>query len=328
MNYVKRLSITVLTIASFFTSGCGTMKINLIADYSEPLREFTVEGKGGNRILVVPITGLISAQNSKSMMESQPSVVQEVVSHLRKAQEDTRIKAVILKVNSPGGTVTASDLLYHEITKFQEETGIPVIACMMDMATSGGYYVSLPCDYIIAHPTTVTGSVGVVFMRPKFAGLMDKIGVGMEVSKSGNNKDMGSPFRATTDEEVKLFQGLIDHMAGLFKKKLKKHRDLSEESIDDVMSAKVYVAQDALDNGLIDKIGFLDDAVTEAAVRAEILSDYRVVMYRRLLYSDDNIYNDVTALSGKKPATLDLGIFSSVPKIKTGFYYIWPATID
>lgn len=306
-------------------SGCGSVKINLVQDYSEPLREFTIEGEAWNRILIIPINGMISGHREKGMMSSSPSLIQEVVSHLDKAKKDKRIKAVILKVNSPGGTVTGSDLLYHEIVKFKEETGIPVVACMMGMATSGGYYVSLPADYIVAHPTTVTGSVGVVFMRPKFNDLMGKIGVEMEISKSGHNKDMGSPFRPTTEEESELFQKLIDDMAVIFKDKVIKHRKLSDKNLKDVLSAKVYIAQDALNNGLIDEVGFVDDAVWQARKLAGLKRPHAVIVYRRSKYANDNVYNDTTALGGGKSPMIDLGVFSDMANMKTGFYYIWPS---
>jgi len=325
MKINRSLRLLACILSVIILSGCGSVKINLIQDYSEPLREFTIEGDGWERILVIPINGMISGVKEKGMMSSSPSLIQEVVSHLKKAKKDKRIKAVILKVNSPGGTVTGSDLLYHEIMKFKEETGVPVIACMMGMATSGGYYVSLPADYIVAHPTTVTGSVGVIFMRPKFNDLMGKIGVGVEISKSGYNKDMGSPFRPTTEEEQELFQKLIDDMAVIFKEKVVKHRKLSDKNLKDVLSAKVYLAKDALNSGLIDEVGFIDDAVLQARKAARLRESHRLVMYRRSEYADDNVYNDTTAHGAGKTPTVDLGVFSTMTDVKTGFYYLWPA---
>ena len=110
-------------------------------------------------------------------MDQRPSQVQEVVSRLRRAEKDEEVKAVLLEINSPGGSITASDILYHEIMDFKERTGARVVAALMDVAASGGYYIALPADRIIAHPTTITGSVGVILVQPKVTGLMDKLGL-------------------------------------------------------------------------------------------------------------------------------------------------------
>lgn len=152
---------------------------------------------------------------------------------------------------------------------------------------------------------------------------MGKLGLDMEISKSGRNKDMGSPFRPTNDEERKLFQGLIDNMAGTFKSKVTKHRTLSEATLKDVLTAKVYVAEDALKNGLIDKIGFLDDAIDKAKDLANISGSSRTVVYRRSEYANDNIYNDTTAHNYAKPAMIDLGGLNPLANMKAGFYYVW-----
>jgi protease-4 len=127
-------------------------------------------------------------------------MVQEFVSQLRLAEKDKKIKALLLKIDSPGGSVIASDIVYNEILAFKKRTGAKVVVAMMGVAASGGYYISLPADTIVAHPATITGSIGVIFFRPKVTGLMGKIGVGVEVNKSGKNKDIGSPFRQTTAE--------------------------------------------------------------------------------------------------------------------------------
>jgi protease-4 len=123
--------------------------------------------RADDKILVIPITGVITDSPKSRITRSMPGVVQEVVSHLRLAEKDDRIKVVLFKIDTPGGTTTASDILYHEIVSFKARTGKKVVVCMMNLATSGGYYVSLPADVIMAHPTTVTGSVGVILMRPR-----------------------------------------------------------------------------------------------------------------------------------------------------------------
>ncbi|HSM47942.1 MAG TPA: S49 family peptidase, partial [Draconibacterium sp.] len=182
----------ILVISALVLSGCGAPQIKLFTDSTDPLKEFTLEGKGREKILIIPIRGLISNAPDERLLSTKPSVVQEVVSQLKRAEDDENIKAIILQIESLGGTVTASDILYHEIKRLKEKKEIIIVAVLMDIATSGGYYIALPSDLIVAHPTTVTGSVGVVFIRPDMTDLMGKIGLRFNVSKSGENKDMGA----------------------------------------------------------------------------------------------------------------------------------------
>jgi len=328
MMRIKYKFLSVAALVSLVMTGCGTMKLNIIEDYTEPLKEFTLEGQGSDKVLVIPINGVITDAEQKEMMRKQPSIVKEVVSQIDKAERDSNVKAIVLKVNSPGGTVTGSDLLYNELNKFKTQRNIPLVVCMMDVATSGAYYLSLPADHIVAHQTTITGSVGVVFMRPKLIGLMDKIGMDIETSKSGKDKDMGSPFRPTSANELKLFQAIIDEMAGLFKSKVLKHRKVDNNAIREIMTAKVYTASQALKLGMIDQIGYTDDAINKAKELAGLESDSQVVMYRRVEFADDNIYNDITALSGSGSSLLDLGPLNKLSNINAGFYYTWPAATE
>ncbi len=312
-------------LASFFVTSCVSMNVKLVEDFTDPLKETTIEGEGANKVLVIPINGFISDQTEDGMMKKKPSLVKEVVSQIRKAESDPAVKAVVLKVNSPGGTVTSSHILYNEINKLKLKRRIPLVVSMMDITTSGGYYLSLPADHIIAHQTTITGSVGVVFMRPKFQGMMDKIGVSIETSKSGKNKDMGSPFRATTNQETRSFQAITDELADLFEDKVAKHRKVSKSALQEIMTAKIYTANQALKLGMIDQIGFTDDAINKARSMAGLDSNSRVIMYRRVQFADDNIYNNLTARSGSGTPLVDLGPLSAISDVKAGFYYTWPA---
>ncbi len=328
MLRIKFITLSAAILASLVITGCGSMKLNLTEDYSEPLKEFTLEGEGKDKVVVIPIKGMISDDEEKEMMRKQPSLVKEVVSHIKKAEEDPGVKAIVLTVDSPGGSITGSDILYNEFNKLKTKRNIPLVVCMMDIATSGGYYVSLPADHIVAHQTTITGSVGVVFIRPKFNGLMDKIGLDIETSKSGKDKDMGSPFRPTTEDEQILFQAIIDEMADLFKSRVLRHRNVNDEVINEIMTAKVYTARQALELGMIDQIGYTDDAVEKAKELAGLESDSRVVIYRRIEFADDNIYNNITAHSGAGTSLLDLGPLNKLSSIKAGFYYTWPGATE
>jgi protease-4 len=324
---MRKLLIAILLIMLIPITGCQTPKIRLFPSQADPLQEFTLEGKDDGKILVIQIRGVISNAPQEGFVRTRPSVVQEVVSQLRLAEEDENLKAVILKIDSPGGTVTASDILYNEIAVFKKRTKARVVVAMMGVVASGGYYISLPADYILAHPTTITGSIGVIFVRPKVAGLMQKIGVAVEVNKSGADKDMGSPFRQTSVEEEKIFQDFTDRLGVRFVDLVARHRKLQPEVVAQISTAQVYLADEALELGLVDEVGYLEDAVNQAKKLAGLAEDAKVVVYRRTEYPDDNIYNTSTQYGGGKASLISLELPGSLNHIQTGFYYLWPAAI-
>ena len=313
-----------LAACLFVPAGCIKPNITVFPDHTEPLHEYTLQGKGDEKILVITAKGFISDNPRGILPPHRPGIVQEVVSQLKKAEKDKKIKALILKIDSPGGSVTASDILYHEIMSYKECTGVKVVAVMMTVAASGGYYISLPADFIFAHPTTITGSVGVVFLKPNVAGLMGKLGVDIEVDKSGRNKDMGSPFRKATGEEQKLMQAMIDDLFSRFLALTLKHRSLSEEAREQISTGRIFPAVEALRLGLVDRLGYLDDAIRKAAAMSGLPEDAKVVVYRRAEYHNDNIYNT----SSVKPQIpeinlIDTGLTELLPPLQTGFYYLW-----
>ena len=283
--------ISLLMAIAFLTSGCSGLKIHMGPDSKEPLKQFTLQGKERGKVLIIPIRGFLSDAPKKGLLDDRASVVQEVVSQLRMAEKDEEIKAVLLEINSPGGTITASDILYHEIMEFKERTKTKIVAVLMDVAASGGYYIALPADRIVAHPTTITGSVGVIFITPKVSGLMDKLGLAVEVNKSGREKDIGSYFRPSTPEEQKIFQEMTDKMGGRFLDLVAKHRKMDPKALTSISTARIYLADEALQLKLIDSIGYLSDAISEAKELAGLSKEAKVVVYRRSEYPNDNLYN-------------------------------------
>lgn len=324
---MRKLLTVALTIMLISIFGCQSAKIRLFPSQADPLKEFALEGEGNEKILVIPVRGIISDVPREGLIRTKPSLVQEVVSQLRLAEEDDRVKAVILKIDSPGGSVTASDILYNEIAGYKKRTNAKVVAAMMGVAASGAYYIALPADYIQAHPTTITGSIGVIFARPKVTGLMQKIGVDVEVNKSGTDKDMGSPFRPTSAEEEKIFQALTDQLGDRFINKVASHRNLDPEALARISTARVFLANEAFDLGLVDQIGYLENAVDQAKKLAGLGEDAKVIVYRRTEYPDDNIYNTSTRYGGGKVSLISLKLPGSLDQIQTGFFYLWPAAL-
>lgn len=326
---MRKLMILMTVLLLMTAAGCTRPRIQLFPSQTDPLQEFTLEGQASEKILLIPIRGVISDHPEAGLLRTRPSTVQEAVSHLRKAEKDPLVKAVVLQLNSPGGSVTASDVLYNEIRRFKERSGRTLVAAMMDVAASGAYYIALPADAIVAHPTTLTGSVGVIFIRPKVTGLMEKIGVGVEVSKSGPNKDIGSPFRATTPEEAGIWQAMTDQLAARFVDLVRRHRRFDPAALAAVSSARVYLAEEALNLKLVDRIGYMEDALAEARQRADLPEDSRVIVYRRTEYPDDNIYNPTTSYEGGRLALIfDTGLSRLIPALPSGFYYLWHPAFD
>lgn len=274
---------------------CAFVNVPLMP-VTRPLEEKVLEGTGRQKILLLTIEGVISSERRRTFagLDNEPDTVARVKEVLDKAKDDGRIKAVILKINSPGGTVTASDIIYKEILKYKEKTGVPIIACLMDTAASGGYYVANAADMIIAHPTTITGSIGVIAMKFNVQGLMHKLGIAEESIKSGDKKDILSPFRAITADEQKLMQEIINALYRQFLDVVDAGRkELSLDDLRPLADGRVFTAQQALDAKLVDAVGYLDDAIAAAKERAG-LDKARVVTYHRPDTYKNNIYSQAT----------------------------------
>ncbi len=205
----------------------------------------------GQKVAVVDIDGVI--------FESR-----EVVRQLRKYQKDNTIKALVVRINSPGGGIAASQEIYEHIRRVRD-SGKPVIASMGTVAASGGYYVALGADSIMALPGTTTGSIGVIAEFPNFSGLMEKIGVDFTTIKSGQFKDSGSPYRAPRPEELEYFQDWIDDGYRQFVDVVVTERQMQPQQVKNVADGRVFTGYQALQLGLIDTLGTYRDAIMLAA---------------------------------------------------------------
>lgn len=313
----------VMALTVVLCTGCIKPNITLFGDGSEPLEEYTLEGKGADKVLLLSIKGFIGEGSKGGLLTSKRSMVQEVAAQLKRARDDKAVKGLLLKIDSPGGSVTASDLIYHEILRFKEKKKLKVVAALMGTAASGGYYVALPADRIVAHPTTVTGSVGVISVIPKVSGMMEKLGLEVEVDKHGRNKDMGSPFRRSTPDERQILESLVNGMGTRFIELVSQHRSLSPEALNDVATARIYLADEAKRVGLVDEIGYLDDAVKDVKKLGALDDDARLVVYRRHEQPEDTVYHSEAPAQLPSVRLLDLGIIESVTSLRSGLFYLW-----
>jgi protease-4 len=280
-----------------------------------------VPGPAQAKVLMIDVEGVISSTVNTSLFSREKNAVSRVYERLERAALDPRVKAVILRLDTPGGEVTASDMIYHEVLKFKEKSRKPVIGLMMGVAASGGYYIASACDTIMAHPTTLTGSIGVLSIFPNFGDLMAKVGVKVNVIKAGEAKDSGGPFREMTGEEKKLFQAIIDEYYQDFLNAVSANRKerIPADELRKIADGRVYTAPQALKLKLIDEIGYFDDAYKKVLVMAGLKSA-RLVAYTYYPLSKTNIY--AAELGDFSP--LDKKVLESyLPVLKTGFYYLW-----
>lgn len=312
----------LLPILALFAllSGCTLINVSLIPPPS-PLREQVLEGEGEKKILLLDISGTISEQESSGGLLGLPSssMVSLIRESLRKAERDEAIAGLILRINSPGGTVTASDIIHHDIVEFRKRKQVPVHACIMATGTSGGYYVASAADEIVAHPTAITGSIGVILMKFNVEGLMGKIGVEEQTVKSGDKKDIMSPFRRATPEEVKLAQGIIDQLYGRFLDvaMARPGNKLSREDLRKLADGRIYTAGQARAAGLIDRTGYLDDVIAGLR-RLAGDEDARVVTYYRPGSYKGSIYSGAMEKEGLAEILGGMDAFSG-----GSFMYLW-----
>ncbi len=276
-----------LIVILFLASGC--IHIDLFPGGGQ-LKEATLSGEGEDKVLLIDISGMLTTGQSSGILE-EPSLPARIKEELTKAEKDEHVKAIVLRINTPGGSVTASDLVYHELKVFKEKRPVPVIAAIMDLGTSGGYYITMAADHIFAHPSTITGSIGVIMVTMNAEGLLEKVGVKPSAIVSGPKKAMGSPFRPMNDEELAIFQGAIDHLYEQFLAVVKEGRpELSKEHIRTLADGRIFTADIAKAQGLVDDIGYLDEALDLAKKEAK-LEEARVVTYTRGGGTHQNIYS-------------------------------------
>lgn len=233
-------------------------------------------GLGGKKdsVVVIPIYGAIS-QGKSSRSWDRGS--QQTAKRIRTMAAKKEVKAIILDINSPGGSVGAVQEIYSAVLKAKAETKKPFIARFGEVSASGGYYVGAACDQIIAHPGSLTGSIGVIFSVGNVEGLMKKIGYRSEVIKSGKFKDMGSMTRDMTPEERKLLQSMIDDSYDQFTGAVAQGRKMTGEQVRAMADGRIYTGRQAKEAGLVDSLGDLQDAVDAAGVAAGLGKNPRVL---------------------------------------------------
>ncbi|MBT3517554.1 MAG: signal peptide peptidase SppA [Nitrospina sp.] len=304
-----------------FSYSCALIKVS---PQIESFEEIVVEeGSAVEKILLIDIDGPISNRPKKTLVgfRSDTGMVDRIREILKKAEKDKNIKGILLRVNSPGGTVTSSDIIYHEIKSFKERFKVKVYVSVIDVAASGGYYVALAGDRIMVHPTSLVGSIGVLALKLNLESLMDKVGVEWEVVKSSKKKDFMSPFRPLTKEERVLFQETIDRYYDRFVDLVVLNRDgLDVKEVRALADGRVYNARQALNNHLVDSIGYLKDLV-ELTKKELDQPDLKVVTYSRPNEYKSNYYSSMRSIPKINLINLDMGFDWN--QISPQFLFLW-----
>ena len=242
MRWIIVLTLVIALILAVSVSGC-------------------MEGKG--KIAVIPLSGTIAGVNQQGLLTTGGISPKLVRDYLKKAEGDGGVKAVVLRVDSPGGSAAASQEIASEIRRFKEDTGKPVVVSMGDIAASGGYYISVYADRIVANPGTLTGSIGVISHFIYIEGLLEKLGLEMETIKAGEHKDMG--IRPLTDRERQIIQDITYDLYEQFVVAVAHGRGLPVADVKTLATGQPYTGAQALELRLVDELGGLDRAIELAA---------------------------------------------------------------
>lgn len=264
MSNTAKWVLGILAVVIFFFSILAFLTFSWL--FSEPCDDST--STSGEKVAVIELNELILSSG-------------DIVRQFKKYRENKSVKAIVFRVNSPGGGVAASQEIYEEAKKTRE-SGKPVVVSMGEVAASGGYYVSLGANTIVANPGTLTGSIGVIIQYFQVEELMRKIGVDAPTYKSGRLKDIGSPFRKSTEEEKRFFDQLIANVYDQFVDAVVAERKLDRKKVLQYADGRVFTGQQAREYGFVDTLGTMEDAIKLAADRGGVEGKPRIVKERKV----------------------------------------------
>ena len=300
MDRLVRLGLIGLSAGCIVLTACITVKVDLFKGPGPP-KEVVVSGEGDDKIVMIALSGIISTTPAKKLLGLSAGIgmVARIKEELDLARKDKAVKGLLVRVMSPGGTISASDIIYHLIREFKRKKKVPVVACLVSLATSGGYYVALAADEIVALPTTITGSIGVIIVKVNIAGLMKKIGVQDETYVSGPNKRIMSFFVRDSEKQRKIVQNMINAVHRRFVNLVAKRRNMPLDKAAKLADGRVFLAPEAKRLGLIDRLGYVESAVARIKKLAK-LKKAKLVVYRRPGQYKKNLY----AVGPMDPAAL------------------------
>ena len=276
---VVSLALNLLQFSSGTGGGQGMAAMGSASKKKTKYTEVVQEtGAADQKVVQIDLDGVISSVGVEGLLGAALSSVESIKSQIEQAEADDRVKAVVLKINSPGGEVTASDTLYQAVKGLAKKK--PVVVAMSSLGASGAYYLACAADWIVANPTTFTGSIGVIIQSLNYEGLFDKVGLDAVVFKSGKFKDMLSGSRPLTPEESAYVEGMVKQVYERFLGIVASSRALEADQLRDTLAdGRILTGKDAKEAGLVDQLGYLEDAFDKARALAEA-PDAGVIRYQ------------------------------------------------
>jgi protease-4 len=326
---MKTLSLATVLVVALLVAGCGPGQGFLIkpVPVSEALVETTVSSDPGflvsDKIVIVDVDGLLFNTRGDGLFGPHDNPVSLFVEKIDKAEKDDQVRAVVLRINSPGGGVTASDIMYRRLAQFKKERKVPVVAAIEDVGASGAYYIACGADTIMAAPTSITGSIGVIVQTFSLSGTMAKLGIDSKAITSGPMKDKGSPFKPLSADDQKVLQEMVTEFYGRFVDIVTAGRPkMKREDVKKLADGRIYTGAQAVADGLVDAAGDVKDAIAEAKQRAGIKAA-RVVMYDRPWGYKANVYSAAGLGGGTQINLLNLSMPGLMTWLEPQFLYLW-----
>lgn len=317
--------ITIVALLGFVLTGCSAPSLLITpVPSSTKLEEIQVKeptGAFADKIALIEVEGMLMNARVGGIFQAQENKLSLFTQQLEMAEKDPKVKAVVLRVNSPGGTVTCSDTMYQMIKRFREKTHKPVVASAQEVMASGAYYMSTACDEIVAQPTSIVGSIGVIFELFEVDQGLAKLGIAANTIKSAAHKDIGSPFRPMAVDERQILQSTVDEYYKRFVGVVQaKYHIEDQDQLAIATDGRVFSGEEAKKIGLIDRVGLLDDAIDLAKEKANA-KNASVVMYKRPYGYSGSIYAD-TSIPAPQSNVIQLQLPESA-YLPRGFYYLW-----
>jgi protease-4 len=276
-------NLLLLFVAIFSATGME------VEDSPRKFTEEVIRGRGARpKVVRIDVQGIISYQKRGGLFFEEQDMASLVLQQIEAAEKDRHVIGILVVVDSPGGGVTASDIIYNRLLTFKKsrKKSRKVVVLMRDLAASGGYYVSAAADKIVAHRTTITGSIGVILSAPNIKGLADKIGITDVTIKSGRNKDLLNPFRTPTAEETNILQIAVNDMYDRFVSVVARSRNLDEAAVREIADGRIYTGTQALEHKLVDEIGYEKNAL-ELMKELTGVDAFRLIRYKRTVSLSD-----------------------------------------
>lgn len=333
----RRLLSVALLCATLALPACLPSRVVLDLDpqssrlaETEVIRDEAL-GTFSPKIALIDIEGPLGFSGSSGgLFAGRGNSVDDLVASLERAEKDGRVEGVVLRINSPGGTVASSETMYKEVRRFREKTGKPVVVSMAEVAASGGYYLSLAADRVLAQESTITGSIGVIFQTLNFSRGMGMIGIEGRAVTSAKNKDIANPLAPVRDEHYAILQSTVDEFYRSFRALVVERRaSLDASRVDELTDGRVMTGGQALSAGLVDELGGVREAFAATKSLAGV-SKARLVKYHgagekpKSAYGASSGVTPATALGG---ASVDVSLIGSdragsgVPRGQ--FLYLW-----